>query len=269
MGDVVLLVHTSIDPQHARSVRNFLYVLANSFLVGRETIRVSLAQYSDTPASEFLLSTYHRKGDVLRHIQRLQFKPGGNKMGRSLQFILEHHFQEGAGSRASQGVPQMALVMSTGPAEDNIREPAEALRRAGVLLYAVGVKDAARAELREIASSPKDKFTFFVPSFSGLPGLAQKLRRELCSTLAKAAQPTEHKSPGILPFFLICTSKNPKFIFLVPLYYFLIYMWACLTERLEFHQMIHLSFSIHSPCLTHPGALWWCHTPKEHASAFE
>ncbi|CAO2633740.1 Collagen alpha-4(VI) chain, partial [Lemmus lemmus] len=195
VGDVVFLVHTSIDPQHARSVRTFLYVLANSFLVGRDTIRVSLAQYSDTPASEFLLSTYHRKGDVLRHIQRLQFKPGGNKMGRSLQFILDHHFQEGAGSRASQGVPQMALVMSSGPAEDNIREPAEALRRAGILLYAVGVKDAAQAELREIASSPKDKFTFFVPSFSGLPSLAQKLRQELCSTLAKAAQPTEHKSP--------------------------------------------------------------------------
>ncbi|XP_075823829.1 collagen alpha-4(VI) chain-like [Microtus pennsylvanicus] len=195
VGDIVLLVHTSIDPQQARSVRNFLYVLANSFHVGRETIRVSLAQYSDTPASEFLLSTYQRKGDVLRHIQRLQFKPGGNKMGRSLQFILEHHFQEGAGSRASQGVPQMALVMSSGPAEDNIRQPAEALRRAGILVYAVGVKDAAQAELREIASSPKDKFTFFVPSFSGLPGLAQKLRQELCSTLAKAAQPTEHKSP--------------------------------------------------------------------------
>lgn len=195
VGDIVLLVHTSIDPQQARSVRNFLYVLANSFHVGRETIRVSLAQYSDTPASEFLLSTYHRKGDVLRHIQRLQFKPGGNKMGRSLQFILEHHFQEGAGSRASQGVPQMALVMSSGPVEDNIRQPAEALRRAGILVYAVGVKDAAQAELREIASSPKDKFTFFVPSFSGLPGLAQKLRQELCSTLAKAAQPTEHKSP--------------------------------------------------------------------------
>nr|XP_042137487.1 collagen alpha-4(VI) chain-like [Peromyscus maniculatus bairdii] len=194
-GDVVFLVHTSINPQQARSVRKFLHTLANSFNVSKDTIRVSLAQYSDTPASEFLLSTYHRKGDVLRHIQQLQFKPGGNKMGQALQFILEHHFQEEAGSRANQGVPQMALVMSSGPAEDNIREPAEALRRAGILLYAVGVGDAAQAEFREISSIPKDKFTFFVPNFSSLPGLAQKLRQELCSTLAKAAQPTGHRSP--------------------------------------------------------------------------
>ncbi|XP_036049543.1 collagen alpha-4(VI) chain-like [Onychomys torridus] len=196
-GDVVFLVHTpSINSQHARSVRKFLSILANSFNVSKDTIRVSLAQYSDIPASEFLLSTYHHKGEVLRHIQQLQFKPGGNKMGQSLQFILEHHFQEEAGSRANQGVPQMALVMSSGPAEDNIQEPAKALRRAGILLYAVGVGDAAQAELREISSIPKDKFTFFAPNFSSLPGLAQKLRQELCSTLAKAAEPTEHKSPA-------------------------------------------------------------------------
>uniref|UniRef100_A0A8C6QF76 Collagen, type VI, alpha 4 n=1 Tax=Nannospalax galili TaxID=1026970 RepID=A0A8C6QF76_NANGA len=196
VGDVVFLVDSSINPQHARIMRNFLYALVNTFNVSRETIRVSLAQYSDVPRSEFLLSTHHRKGDVLRHIQRLQFKPGGNKMGLALQFILDHHFQEAAGSRASQGVPQIAMVVSSGRAEDHIREPAEALRRAGVLLYAVGIRDAAQAELREIASSPKDKFTSFVPSFSGLPGLAQKLRQELCETLVKAARRVDPVTPA-------------------------------------------------------------------------
>lgn len=209
MGDIVFLVHTNIDPQHAQSVRNFLYILANSLQVGGDNIRVSLALYGDTPTTEFLLSAYPRKGDVLKHIRGLQFKPGGNRMGQSLQFILEHHFREGAGSRASQGVPQVALVMSTGVAEDHFREPAEALKREGILLYAIGVKDAAQAELREIASSPKDNFTFFVPNFSGLPGLAQKLRPELCTTLAKVVQHTEQGSPGNF-FFLIWTLKNSK-----------------------------------------------------------
>uniref|UniRef100_A0A8D2B9H9 VWFA domain-containing protein n=1 Tax=Sciurus vulgaris TaxID=55149 RepID=A0A8D2B9H9_SCIVU len=191
VGDVVFLVDTSINPQHARSVRNFLYVLVNGFNVSRETIRVGLAQYSDAPHSEFLLSTYHRKGDVLRHIQRIQFKSGGNKLGLALQFILDHHFQEGAGSRASQGVPQIAVVFSSGQAEDHVPELAEAFRRAGILLYSVGIGNAVQAELREIASSPKEKFTSFVPSFSGLASLAQKLRLELCDILAEAAQPIE------------------------------------------------------------------------------
>ncbi|XP_037701037.1 collagen alpha-4(VI) chain-like [Choloepus didactylus] len=196
VGDVVFLVDTSINPQHARSVRNFLSILVNGFNVSKKTIRVGLAQYSDVPHSEFLLSTYHRKGDVLRHIQRLQFKPGAMKTGLALRFILDHHFQETAGSRGSQGVPQIAMVISNGPAEDHIHEPAEAIRRAGILLYAVGVKDAVWTELREMASSPKEKFASFVPSFSGLGNLAQRLRQELCDTLAKAGQPVERVSPA-------------------------------------------------------------------------
>ncbi|XP_037587861.1 collagen alpha-4(VI) chain-like isoform X2 [Cebus imitator] len=196
LGDVVFLVDTSINPQHTRSVRNFLYILVNSFNVSSETIRVGLVQYSDVPHSEFLLSTYHRKNDVLRHIRQFQFKPGGKKMGLALQFILDHHFQEAAGSRASQGVPQIAVVISSGPAEDHVHIPGEALRLAGILVYAVGVKDAVGAELRKIASSPQENFTSFVPNFSGLSSLAQKLRQEVCDTLAKAAPRVDHISPA-------------------------------------------------------------------------
>ncbi|XP_042636263.1 collagen alpha-4(VI) chain-like [Orycteropus afer afer] len=196
VGDVVFLVDNSINPQQARSVRNFLSTLVNGFHVSRDTIRVSLAKYSNEPSSEFLLSTYHHRIDVLRHIQRLPFKPGGRKTGLALQFILEHHFQETAGSRASQGVPQVAMVISSGPAEDRVHEPAEALKRAGILLYAVGIRDAVGTELREMASSPEEKFVTLVPNFPGLGSLAQRLRQELCDTLAKAVQPVDHISPA-------------------------------------------------------------------------
>ncbi|XP_011789074.1 PREDICTED: collagen alpha-4(VI) chain-like [Colobus angolensis palliatus] len=196
LGDVVFLVDANIKPQHARSVRNFLYILVNSFNVSSKTIRVGLAQYSDVPHSEFLLSTYHRKADVLRHIRQFKFKPGGKKMGLALKFILDHHFQEASGSRASEGVPQISVVISSGPVEDHVHGPAEALRQAGILLYAIGIRDAVWAELREIASSPQENFTSFVPYFSGLSNLAQKLRQELCDMLAKAAPRVDHVSPA-------------------------------------------------------------------------
>ena len=200
MGDVVFLVDTIINPQHARDVRNFLYIMVNGFNVSRETIRVGLAQYGDVPRSGFLLSTYNRKSDVLKHIQRFQFKSGGHKMGLALQFLLDHHFQETAGSRASQGVPQVAVVISSSPSEDHVPEAAEALKKAGVLLYTVGVKDAVLTELREIASSPVEKFASFVPNFSDLSSHAQKLRQRLCDTLAKAAQPAGYVLPGTEDF---------------------------------------------------------------------
>ncbi|XP_036123248.1 collagen alpha-4(VI) chain-like [Molossus molossus] len=199
VGDIVFLVDNSMVPQYVRNVRNFLYTMVNSFNVSRETIRVGLAQYSDVPHSEFLLSTYRHKGDVLRHIKRFQLKPGatrGNKMGLALQFLLDHHFQEAAGSRARQGVPQIAMVISSSPAEDPVQEPVEAFRRAGILLYAIGIRDAALAELREIVSRPVEKFASFVPNFQGLGSLTPRLRLDLCDTLAKAAQPVDHVSPA-------------------------------------------------------------------------
>lgn len=208
----MFLVDTSIDPQYTRHVRNFLYSVVNGFNVSRETIRVGLAQYSDAPHSEFLLSTYHHKSDVLRHIRRFPFqpgRPGGTKLGLALQFLLDHHFQEAAGSRAREGVPQVAVVLSSGPSEDPVREPAAAFRRAGVLLYAVGSRGAAAAALREVASSPPEKFAAVLPSFSALGSLSPKLRKDLCDTLVKAAQPVDHVSPGTKAFaflFLICKS---------------------------------------------------------------
>lgn len=123
-------------------------------------------------------------------------------MSLALQFLLDHHFQEIAGSRASQGVPQIAVVISSSPTEDPVQQPAEAFRRAGVLLYAVGVRDASWAKLREIASHPVEKFASFVPNFSGLGNLAQKLQQELCDTLVKAAQRVDRVSPGTKAFLL-------------------------------------------------------------------
>ncbi|XP_045647685.1 collagen alpha-4(VI) chain-like isoform X1 [Ursus americanus] len=196
VGDVVFLVDANVNPQHTRSVRNFLHIMVNSFNVSKDAIRVGLAQYDDTPHSKFLLSTYPRKGDVLEHIQRIQFRPGGRRLGLALQFLLDEHFQATAGSRAGQGVPQVAVVISSSPAEDRAQDAAEALKRAGVRLYTVGVKDAVLAELKEIASSPEEKFASFVPNFSGLGSHAQKLRKQLCDTLAKATQPVDNVFPA-------------------------------------------------------------------------
>lgn len=189
-------MNTNIKAQYAHIMRSFLNNVIQGFNITKETVRVGLALYNHVPHSEFLLSTYHYKNQMLKHIQKLQFTPGGNKMGSALQFLLDHYFQEIAGSRAGQGVPQIAVVISSGIAEDHLQEPAEAFRRVGIVLYAIGIKDAVLTELKRVASNPVEKFTTFVPSFSALGKLAPKLRQELCDILAKEVQPDNRISPG-------------------------------------------------------------------------
>ncbi|XP_054991023.1 collagen alpha-4(VI) chain-like [Sorex araneus] len=197
VGDVVFLVDSNIkNLQQARFIRGFLISVIQGFNVTQETIRVGLALYSNVPHSEFLLSAYHQRNHIVRHIQKLKFQSGSNKMGLALQFLLDHYFQEAAGSRAGQGVPQIVVLISSGAVEDALQEPAEAFRRAGILLYAIGIKDAVPAELKVVASHPVEKFMTFAPSFSDLRTLAPKLQQELCDILAEAVQPTNHISPA-------------------------------------------------------------------------
>nr|XP_056713047.1 collagen alpha-6(VI) chain-like [Euleptes europaea] len=184
VADLVFLVDGSwsITQQNFKIIQEFLYTLVNSFDIGEDKVQIGLIQYSDQPRNEFFLNTYQRKEDILHKIQNLHYKGGGTKTGESLQFMLDTQFNEMAGSRRNEGVPQIAVVITDGQAQDNIREPAEAVKNAGITLYAVGIKDAVLSELQEIASDPDELHVYSVVDFAALQGISQKIIQVLCTT---------------------------------------------------------------------------------------
>ncbi|XP_044535330.1 collagen alpha-4(VI) chain-like [Gracilinanus agilis] len=188
VADVVFLVDSNLTPEKLQNVQDFLSTLVNGLNLGRDQIRVGLVQYSNTPSTEFSLSTYQHKEDILRHIQRLTFKYGDAQTGRSLRFVLENLFQEMTGSRIRQGVPQIAVLITDGPAQDDIKGPASAIRKAGVLLYTIGLQGAVLSELREMASDPDDKFVFMAADASLLGDLSQNVLLALCTTIVEVTQ---------------------------------------------------------------------------------
>ncbi|XP_072507398.1 collagen alpha-4(VI) chain-like [Notamacropus eugenii] len=196
VADVVFLVDSSRSSEKSRNVQDFLSTLVKGLNLGKDKIRVGLIQYSNMPSTEFSLNTYQRKEDALKHIQRLTFRRGGAQTGRALRFMLDNHFSEMAGSRIHQGVPQLAVLITEGPTQDDIRGPAEAVRKAGVLLYAIGLQGAVSSELREIASDPDDKFTFVAADVSFLDDLSQHVLLALCSTVVEMTQQGSQVSPA-------------------------------------------------------------------------
>ncbi|XP_056656656.1 collagen alpha-4(VI) chain-like [Monodelphis domestica] len=188
VADIVFLVDSNLTPEKSQNVQDFLSTLVNGLNIGKDQIRVGLVQYSNTSSTEFSLSTYPHKEDVLRHIKRLKFKHGDAQTGRSLRFVLENLFQEVAGSRIRQGVPQIAVLITDEPAQDDIKGPASALRKAGVLLYTIGLQGAVLSELREMASDPDDKFVFMVTDASPLGDLSQNVLLALCTTIVEVTQ---------------------------------------------------------------------------------
>ncbi|KPP76107.1 hypothetical protein Z043_104573, partial [Scleropages formosus] len=160
--------------------------MVQSFDVGPDQVRIGLIQYSDNAHAEFLLNTYQDKESVLHHINSMKYKTGGTNTGLGLQFMLTHLFTTQAGSRSEKGVPKLAMVITDGKSQDDVKQMADIVKGRGITLYAVGIKDAVLEELKDIASDPVEKHIFSVSDFYRLQFISDDIIRVLCTMVGEA-----------------------------------------------------------------------------------
>ncbi|XP_062394257.1 collagen alpha-6(VI) chain-like isoform X2 [Sardina pilchardus] len=213
VADIVFLVDGSwsIGKENFREVQAFLHTLVDSFSVSPDRVRIGLVQYSNSPKTEFLLNTHQHKQEILAYIKRLPYKGGGTMTGLGLDFILKEQFTEQAGSRARQGVPQIAVVITDGRSQDDVEPHADDLRRRGIILYAIGIKDADEEQLKEIANEPHDQHVYSVSDFSALQGISQNIVQVLCTTVEETTRQITQASQEFADvFFLVDSSTQPQ-----------------------------------------------------------
>lgn len=204
----------SIGAPNFEQIRLFLYTLVNSFDIGPDHVRIGLVQYSNTPRSEFLLKTYQTKQDILQQITKLPYMGGGTHTGLGLDFMLNKHFVEAAGSRAAQKVPQIAVVITDGKSQDEVRSHADNLKRKGIVLYAIGIKDADEDELKEIANKPLNQHVYSVSDFAALQGISQSIIQTLCTTVEEAKRQLLQLSQGNVSYYTVCSDYVIQVIYL-------------------------------------------------------
>lgn len=189
MADIVFIVDESgsIGTPNFLLVRSFLHSLVNEMEIGTHRVRVGIVTYNDDPRAQVYLNTFDRKSELLSFINILPYHGGGTRTGQALNYARQKLFISQNGSRKDKAVQQVAVVITDGESQDNVSTAAADLRRAGVTVYAVGVKDANKSELRQIASHPTDKHTFIVDSFSKLKTLEMSLQRILCQNILQRA----------------------------------------------------------------------------------
>ncbi|KAM6968128.1 collagen alpha-6(VI) chain [Aplochiton taeniatus] len=199
VADIVFMVDGSwsIGTKNFEQIRRFLFTLVDSFDVGPDRVRIGLVQYSTTPHTEFLLNTFQNKQDILEYISTLPYKGGETKTGLGLDFLLTRHFLESAGSRANQDVPQIAVVITDGQSQDSVAAHATELRRKGITLYAIGIKDADEEQLKEIANQPQQQHVYSVSDFTALQGISQGFVQLLCTTVEEAKRQLTLRPPPV------------------------------------------------------------------------
>ncbi|XP_077169911.1 collagen alpha-3(VI) chain [Paroedura picta] len=174
--DILFLLDGSVNVGNANFpfVRDLVVSLVKLLEVGIDETRIGLVQFSENPKTEFFLNTFLTKSDVLRRLDQLRLQGGSVlNVGSALDFVLSNHFTEAGGSRIDENVPQVLVFLAAGPSADSFRQAANALARAGVLTFCIGVRNAVRADLQQIAFNPQ--MVYFKDDFSSLEALPEDM----------------------------------------------------------------------------------------------
>ncbi|XP_067994165.1 collagen alpha-3(VI) chain [Melanerpes formicivorus] len=211
VADIIFLVDSSwsIGKEHFQLVREFLYDVVKALDVGGNDFRFALVQFSGNPRTEFQLNTYPSTRDVLSHIANMSYMGGDTKTGKGLEYLIENHLTEAAGSRAGEGVPQVIIVLTDGQSQDDVSLPSSVLKSAHVNMFAVGVQDAVEGELKEIASEPFKLHLFNLENFTALHGIVG----DLVASVHSSMPPEKAGAKGLVKD--ITAQESADLIFLI------------------------------------------------------
>uniref|UniRef100_A0A3P8XBR1 Collagen type VI alpha 6 chain n=1 Tax=Esox lucius TaxID=8010 RepID=A0A3P8XBR1_ESOLU len=182
VADIVFIVDESgsIGNENFHLVRGFIHNIVEGLNVGLNGVRVGIVLYNEKASVQVFLNSSQEKSSILTFIKLLPYRSGGTKTGEALDFARKNMFIMERGSRKQEGVQQVAIVITDGESQDNVTSRAAALRRSGVTVYAVGIKDADEKELKQIASYPAKKHVLKVDNFADLKTLEKSLTKSLC-----------------------------------------------------------------------------------------
>lgn len=177
-ADIYFLIDGSgsINPQDFLEMKAFMKEVIKMFQIGPNRVQFGVIQYSDKIQSQFILSQYPSVAELKVAIDNIQQGGGGTATGEALNNMTQVFADTGR-----INVARYLIVITDGKSSDPVAEAAEGLRENGVIIYAIGVREANIDELKEIA---KDKI-FFVYEFDLLKDIQKEVVQDICSSEGK------------------------------------------------------------------------------------
>lgn len=179
----ILDTSSSVGKENFEKIRQWVANLVESFDVAPDKTRVAVVRYSDRPTTEFTLGQYRTLEDVKQAARNIRYLGGNTMTGDAISYITKNTFTERNGARpAARGIQKVAILLTDGRSQDYVLEPSKAAAKAGIRMFAVGIGEALKEELEEIAAEPKNAHVFHVTDFNAIDKIRGRLRRRLCES---------------------------------------------------------------------------------------
>ncbi|KFQ71650.1 Vitrin, partial [Phaethon lepturus] len=167
---------SSVGTSNFRTVLQFVANISKEFEISDTDTRIGAVQYTYEQRLEFSFDKYSTKQDVLSAIKRISYWSGGTSTGAAISYASEQLF-----SKSKPNKRKIMILITDGRSYDDVRVPAMAAHRNGVLAYSIGVAWAAQDELEAIATDPDKDHSFFVDEFDNLYRFVNQLIQNICT----------------------------------------------------------------------------------------
>uniref|UniRef100_A0A8C4THR3 VWFA domain-containing protein n=1 Tax=Erpetoichthys calabaricus TaxID=27687 RepID=A0A8C4THR3_ERPCA len=201
--DIVFLIDGSNNVgDDFPSIRDFILRFIEPLDIGIDQIRFSVIQYSDQPNANFYLNTYSTKEQVVSAVNGMTLLQGDSaNLGAALTFLKDTVFTQTYGSRISEKVPQILVVLSTQRSRDSVRSPAIALKTAGVVPLTIGAKNANANEMKIVAIDPS--YSFVVSDVPVISAIEQQISSLATALTAEEVETLVSKGKLTFNWFLL------------------------------------------------------------------
>ncbi|XP_067378539.1 collagen alpha-1(XXI) chain isoform X2 [Channa argus] len=169
----------SVTDVNFEIVKGWLINMTISFNIGQRFTQVGVVQYSDNPVLEIPLGKYSSTKNLIKAMESIDYMGGNTRTGTAIQFATEKLF--GLSERGPLGISRIAVVLTDGKSQDEVVKVAEAARKKGVIVFAIGVgSNTEEGELRDIANKPSSTYVFSVEDYNGISRILQVIRQKVC-----------------------------------------------------------------------------------------
>uniref|UniRef100_A0A8D2JFW5 von Willebrand factor n=1 Tax=Varanus komodoensis TaxID=61221 RepID=A0A8D2JFW5_VARKO len=149
--DIIFLIEGSakIGKENFNLIKEFIARTIRAMDIGKETIHVTIIQYSFTTTVEYSFNGNQSKEVLIKRVQEIEYH-GGNatNTGKALNFVSEHTFT--TSSRGRGQVPHFVYMVTANPATDTItRQPSD------INVIPIGIAPNANIEELNILSQPR------------------------------------------------------------------------------------------------------------------
>ncbi|XP_067466020.1 collagen alpha-1(XXI) chain isoform X1 [Thunnus thynnus] len=177
----------SVEDVNFEIVKRWLVNITESFNIGQKFTQVGVVQYSDDPVLEIPLGKYNSNKELIKAMESIEYMGGNTRTGTAIKFALDKLF--GLSERGPKGISRIAVVLTDGKSQDEVLKAAEAARKKGVILFAIGVgSQTEEAELKEIANKPFSTYVFSVEDYKAISKIIQVIRQKLCEEIVCSAR---------------------------------------------------------------------------------